>query len=87
MECNNLGLNRTGKTILCGHYHASWGHHYLHNNGPEWDDYFAYEAGYRAHFETFKDKGIKCLDACTAVSGLCNCEVLTIGKEQLKPYV
>lgn len=94
MKMNSRGMNFTGKTIVCGHYHTSWGHHYLHNKGPEWDDdVILYEQLYgvknlpKAHFETFKDKGIMCLDGCTAISNIVNCEVLTIGKDQLKPWL
>lgn len=94
MYQNSIGLNPTGKTIVCGHYHTSWGHSKLHNKGSEWDDNVkTYENLFgatnieHAHFETFKDKGIICLDGCTAISNIVNCEVLNIGKEQLKPWL
>ena len=57
-----------GKTIVCGHFHTSWGHYYLHNIGSEWDRS-------TACFEPFEDKGIIALDACTAYTHKVNCLV------------
>lgn len=71
-----------GKTIFCGHFHTSWGHCYLHNDGPEWDCGLD-----KAKFTTFKDKGIRALDACTAYSRFVNCEVVNVSKIQLKKYI
>ena len=94
MEYNHRGLNPTGKTIICGHYHTSWGHSFLHKKGPEFDDdVIVYENLYgptnieHAHFEPFKDKGIIAIDACTAYSGKVNCITLSIGKKQLEKYL
>lgn len=73
------------KTIVCGHWHTSWGHAYLHDNGVEFQ-----EAYYRdeqdpnriEHFEPFIDEGIIALDACTAYSGNMNCVVLEVEDEE-----
>lgn len=73
------------KTIVCGHWHTSWGHAYLHDNGVEFQ-----EAYYRdeqdpnriEHFEPFIDEGIIALDACTAYSNKMNCVVLEVGDQE-----
>lgn len=73
------------KTIVCGHWHTSWGHAYLHDNGVEFQ-----EAYYRdeqdpnriEHFEPFIDEGIIALDACTAHSNKMNCVVLEVGDQE-----
>lgn len=56
------------KTIVCGHWHASYGHSKIDGNGPEF--------GTGADFTPFYGKGIIALDACTAVSGFVNCIVI-----------
>lgn len=73
------------KTIVCGHWHTSWGHAYLHDNGVEFQ-----EAYYRdeqdpnriEHFEPFEDDGIIALDQCVAYSGIMNCKVLEVTDEE-----
>ena len=57
-----------GKTIVCGHWHTSYGHAHLHGEGSEW--------GKDAVFAPFHDDGIIALDACTAYSGTVNCIVI-----------
>lgn len=56
------------KTIVCGHYHTSFGHCRLHNNGAEF--------GKTAIFTPFSDRGILAIDGCTAYSGIVNCVVI-----------
>ena len=75
------------KTIVCGHWHTSWGHCHLHNEGVEFQE--AYEESVEEtdpnrmeHFEPFIDDGIIALDACTAYSKQVNCEVLEITDEE-----
>jgi len=58
-----------GKTIICGHWHTSWGHAYLHDDGFEWGKNVA-------KFEPFVDVGIMAIDACVAYSGKINCVVI-----------
>lgn len=67
----DLGSRLEGKTIYCGHYHTSWGHHYLHKNGSEFGD--------DAIFDPFIDDGIVALDACTAYSHKVN--IVTIEED------
>lgn len=64
------GRALNGKTICCGHYHTSWGHHYLHDECSEF--------GKDAKFEPFVDKGIVALDGCTAYSGIVNIYIIDI---------
>jgi calcineurin-like phosphoesterase family protein len=65
----HFGAKIEGKTIVCGHWHTSWGHHYIRESSPEWDE----QDGIKANFDPFIDNGIIALDACTAYSGKCNC--------------
>ena len=71
------------KTIYCGHWHTSWGHHFLHNYGEEFlsqtKTYLldSLEATHPfACFDPFIDTGIVALDGCTAFSGKVNCAVV-----------
>lgn len=57
-----------GKTIVCGHWHTSYGHSHLHKQCSEF--------GPDAMFEPFSDKGILAIDACTAHTGKINCVVI-----------
>ena len=59
-----------GKTMVCGHWHTSWGHAHIHGTCPEW--------GPTANFSMFKDKGIIALDGCTAYTGKVNVYVLEV---------
>ena len=60
------GIREEGKTTFCGHWHASWGHSHLHNQGVEFPD--ENKPGQVAIFDPFIDEGIVALDACTAYS-------------------
>ena len=57
-----------GKTIVCGHYHTSWGHRYLEHSCED-----EFEHG---DFSPYYAKGIIAIDACTAYSGQVNVVVL-----------
>lgn len=86
MEAWDNGIYIEGKTIWCGHWHTSWGHSHLHNDGVEFIKkvetyYIDPETGRmepHTNFHTFKDNGIVALDACTAYSGFVNCEVIEL---------
>lgn len=52
------------KTVVCGHWHTSFGHANLENNGSEF--------GPDADFSPYIADGIVALDACTAHSGKMN---------------
>ena len=70
MEMWRNKCNVDGKTIVCGHWHTSWGNCTLHNKGSEW--------GQDACFEPFVDNGIIALDGCVAYSKHVNVVVLEI---------
>ena len=72
MDCWNKNIQVKDKTILCGHYHSSWGHCFIHKQGidiPHTED----QINENWHTEPFVDNGIICLDACTVLSGKVNC--------------
>ena len=56
------------KTIVCGHWHTSYGHAKIDKNGSEF--------GKNADFSPFRAKGILAIDGCTAYSGIVNCVVI-----------
>lgn len=62
------GIIEPGKTIVCGHWHTSFGHTHYENKGTEFGD--------DADFSAYKSDGIIALDACTAHSGKVNCIVI-----------
>lgn len=64
-----FGIVEPGKTIVCGHWHTSYGHYkYEASHTPEFSD--------GADFSPFYSDGIIALDACTAASGRVNCIIL-----------
>ena len=62
------GAREAGKTIVCGHWHASYGHAVLQGRGSEF--------GEGADFSPFAEEGILALDACTSYSKRVNCVVI-----------
>ena len=62
------GVRIPNKTIVCGHWHTSFAHSSIHNDGSEW--------GNDANFGIFEDEGIIGIDACTAYSSKINCLVI-----------
>lgn len=70
MQAWKEGCIIPGKTIVCGHWHTSQAHCYIHNVGSEW--------GPDACFDIFRDEGIIMLDACTVHSGRVNVLVIEI---------
>lgn len=86
MELWNKGVREEGKTIVCGHWHTSWGHSKLHNYGVEFIDrletcYMDEKTGRLfpfAEYGPFIDEGIIALDACTVISGKVNVVVIEI---------
>ena len=57
-----------GKTVVCGHFHCSYGHAKFENKGTEF--------GPDADFSPYIAPGIIAVDACTAYSKRMNCIVL-----------
>lgn len=81
MDAWAQGIRVPGKTVVCGHWHTSWGHCHLHHEGPEWDNKFSTNPAHRkANFSPFMDEGILAIDACTAASGKVNVVVLEEGE-------
>lgn len=79
MSCWNTGSKLAGKTIYCGHFHTSWGHHFLHSDGMEWPNLRSTNPDHRyANFDPFIDDGICAIDACTAFSHKVNCVILDV---------
>lgn len=67
MACKE-GIREDGKTVVCGHWHASYGHFKFEGHGSEW--------GEEADFSPFYAEGIAAIDACTAGSQIVNCIVI-----------
>ena len=63
-----LNLNKTGKTIVFGHWHCSAGHKMLGHCKSEFDEDAIWEPCYA--------EGIIGIDRCTAHTGECNVVVL-----------
>lgn len=68
MLAASQGVLEPNKTIVCGHWHASYGHSHLEGNGSEF--------GEDANFAPYYGKGIIAIDACTAYSKMINCIVI-----------
>lgn len=79
MKAWKEGCRLEGKTIICGHWHCSWGHSHLRQNRKEFPP--KNRKDWEKSFEPFIDEGIIAIDACTAYSGLCNVIVLETEKE------
>lgn len=71
MEAWKNGWTLKGKTIVCGHWHTSFGNYKYHNIGSG-------EFEKDSSFEPFIDKGIIALDACAAFSNKVNIYKLTV---------
>lgn len=57
-----------GKKIVCGHWHASYGHSIIDGYGSEFGKY--------ADFTPYFGDGIVAIDGCTVRSGITNCFVV-----------
>lgn len=68
MEAARQGVIEPNKTIVCGHYHCSYGHAIIEGRCSE--------LGEDADFSPYMAKGIIALDACTAHSHKINCIVV-----------
>lgn len=74
MSAWKRGARLPNKTIVCGHWHASWGHSHLHMTHKEFPQ--KNRTNWQDAFKPFVDEGIVALDACTVYSGMCNCLVV-----------
>ena len=70
------GAKLPGKTIVCGHFHSSWGHSHLHLDRKEFPQ--KNREDWQKSFEPFVDEGIIAIDTCTAYTGFVNCLVLDV---------
>ena len=68
MQAAHQGVIEPNKTIVCGHWHCSYGHSKLEGKGSEF--------GPSADFTPYIAKGIIALDGCTFESHKVNCIVL-----------
>ena len=65
-----------GKTVICGHYHCSFGWAYIKQEYEEWPR--KNQTDWQKSFDPFIDDGIIAIDACCAYSGKINCVVLDV---------
>ena len=70
IDCAKHGIIEPNKTIICGHWHCSYGH-WLDN-----PDKYNSSIGEDSNFEPYYADGIIAIDACTAYSGKVNCIVI-----------
>ena len=63
-----------GKTIVCGHWHCSWGWSHIKQKRKEFPE--KNRKGWEKSFEPYAEEGIIALDACTSYSGIINVVVL-----------
>ena len=63
-----------GKTVICGHFHCSWGWSHIRQKRKEFPQ--INQKGWEESFEPFIDDGIMAIDACTAYSNICNVIVI-----------
>jgi len=68
MYAASQGVIEPNKTIVCGHWHTSYGHSILDGKCSEF--------GKDADFSPYYARGIIAVDACTAHTGKVNCVVL-----------
>lgn len=62
------------KTVVCGHWHCSWGWSHIRQKRKEWPQ--TNRKDWKKSFEPFVDDGIIAIDACTAYSGIVNVLVI-----------
>lgn len=74
MLAAHQGVVVPGKTIICGHWHSSFGHCHYEGKGGEFSE--------DADFSPFYGNGIIALDACTTHSKIVNC--IAINDKELK---
>lgn len=66
-KCGNV---EDGKTIICGHWHCSWGWSHLFQDRKEFPQ--KNRKDFKKSFEPFVQPGIMAIDACTSYSGIVN---------------
>ncbi len=68
MDAVRTGVREFGKTIVCGHWHASYGHAFFERRGSE--------SGKNEDSSPYYADGIIAIDAATARTGRVNCIVI-----------
>ncbi len=68
MEAARQGVIEPNKTIVCGHWHCSYGHAKIEGRGEE--------RGENADYSPYYGKGVIAIDGCTVKSGKVNCIVI-----------
>ena len=63
-----------GKTVVCGHWHCSWGWSHIKQERKEFPE--TNRVDWQKSFEPFVEDGIIAIDACTAYSNICNVIVI-----------
>lgn len=63
-----------GKTVICGHWHCSWGWSHIKQERKEFPA--TNRKDWQKSFEPFVEDGIMAIDACTAYSKICNVVVI-----------
>ena len=76
IEAWMMGAKIPGKTIVCGHWHTSWG--WARRDPEKYEEFPRKKSDKEACFMPFVDEGIMAIDACTAYTGFCNCVVLDV---------
>lgn len=83
MELATEGILEPEKTIICGHWHCSYGNvrrEYKSENYTE-RDYSFLEFSDKNLFKAYYGDGIIAIDACTTFTNFCN--VLVLGEDEL----
>lgn len=68
MEAARQGVVEPSKTIICGHWHCSYGHSRIEGKGSQ--------MGKEADYSPYYNEGIIAIDACTVRSHKINCIVI-----------
>lgn len=76
MEAWRDGARIPNKTIVCGHWHCSWGWSNIRQERKEFPQ--KNSNTFAESFEPFIDEGIIAIDSCVAYTGFVNCVVLDI---------
>lgn len=76
MEAWRYGSRFPNKTIVCGHWHCSWGWSNIRQERKEFPQ--KNSSKFAESFEPFVDDGIIAIDSCVAYTGFINCVVLDI---------
>lgn len=72
MQLAHEGIVEEPKTIVCGHFHTTWGKARYHRPTGDLKGNGYYEFGDGADFSPYYDKGIIAIDGCTVYSNRVN---------------